>query len=866
MPFLSPPINTQIKNFHSEQDSREQPSSGASSDSEISQLQQLTEDIEEDINCLLKLLPALQDPAPKDIYRKDSSSAEANFDIEIARKMFPMASFSLSCRLGFANLKRRQYLRDLEFRNRPIPNLKLNSKSNQVQQQDSSFFSRSDFTRFGHRIGFSSHQDNRSQGTSEEGLSSTKDTIFSRPNNFSRQSATSIADSDVPMRLYRYDVPKLPITLNIGNSFECRYCGQEIICGVHINSVDDWAHHIYMDLEPYLCTIDNCIRADKTFGIREDWFQHELENHRLKKVWCCPACDSEFDEKDDLEFHLSEKHKTSFDPDSVSAVASLCERFSERMELNQPCPLCGWSMETPTAIKEHISDHLEQLALSSIENEESDLLSHANDEASFESKIKFKLLNDFLEEQRGYIPQLSHGLPDEDGSADSNLAFAEDSDDEGISRNVKRPEIIVKQTSRASRPPMQRRGDSWMSKVNSFLDKQPAVNESHDKQPATQTNVGLWKTKVEDFLDNQPMDEDQYSAAPNIEDGLQSPILEGLTQLNILAKPPRPFRTKPPPRNEDFIGRDEYLANLHRTLSNPGTICILNGVGGIGKTDAAIEYTYRYEEAFSYIFWISAESTVSCADTYSLIATQFVLAPEDTDYDQDRLITLSREFLEQPDKRWLLVFDNVDTWLAIEEYLPTESPNIKGSILITSRKSDLRCNSTSSKCHTIQLGQLTLDEGRQLLLQSMQPTLSQKEMAFHPEYKLAGEIASLAERLPLALAHIAGYIQVSKCTLTDFVQLWNERRRHTRGSVQAPNPLALSTDKALETVWNIGLREVTIDARELLNILAFLDSETIQKKLLIGEHEEPSLDFLHSDQAFRLEILNAASSYDLVQC
>ena len=840
MPFLSPPINNQIKYFNTQQDIREQGSSGASSDSDASEPQQLTEDIEESVNCLLKLLPALQDPAPQDIYRKNASRDEANYDIEMAKKMFPKASHSLSTRLGFANWKRRQYIRELELRNRPpILVSRPKPKGIEVPHHDSGYFSKSDFTRYGRRIGFSSHQDNRSQGTSEEGLSSRPDSVFSRPNNFGGQSATSVADSDMQVRLVRYEVPKLPITLSVGESFGCRYCGQEIICGVHVNSDDDWAHHVYMDLEPYLCTFDNCMRADKTFGLREDWFQHELENHRLQKIWCCQSCTCEFDEKDDLELHLSEKHKSSFPPGNVSIVASLCERFSQRMTIDQPCPLCGLHLESSVAVKEHISDHLEQLALSSIETEESGLLSPLNDENSFESKIKFKLLNDFLEEQRGYIPQLSHGLPNDDVSADSNVAFAEDSDDEGIDRSIKRPEIIPKATSRISRPPMQRRGDSWMSKVNSFL----------DKQPAKQTGGELWMAKVENFLDYQPLQEDQPERPPTLDEQTRSPVLEGTNQIDFLTRPLRPFRTKPPPRNEDFVGRVEDLAKLHIILAVSGTICVLNGAGGIGKTDAAIEYTYRYEEAFSYIFWISAETTVSCADTYSLIATQFMLTAEDTDYDQDRLITLGREFLERPDIRWLLVFDNVNKWSDIEEYLPTESPEIKGSILITSRKSDLGPNLFTMKHHNMQLGQLTLEEGRQLLLQSMQPTPNQQEMSSHPEYKLAGEIASLAERVPLALAHIAGFVQVSSCTLTDFVQLWNERRRHTR---QVPNPLALSTDKALETVWNIGLRGVTIDARELLNILAFLDSETIQRRLLVGEHEEPSLDFLHSDQTFRL--------------
>ena len=852
MPFLSPPIDNQINYFNIPPDHGNQlMSSEASTDSDASQLQQLTEDIEENVNCLLKLVPALQDPAPQDIYKKDASHSEANYDIEMAKKMFPKASQSLSYRLGFANWKRRQYIRDLQVRSSGAIDSKAKAKPKAIQEQhqNTSYFSRSEFTRFGSRIGFSSHQDTRSQGTSEEGPLSINDTVFSRSNDSGYRSATSVADSDLPLRWNRYEVPKLPVALSTGSSFECRYCGQEIICGVHINSDDDWAHHVYMDLEPYLCTFDGCIRADKTFGMREDWFQHELENHRLQKVWCCQSCTCEFDEKDDLEFHLSERHKNSFDPENVAVTASLCERFSENIRFDQSCPLCGCPMETSTTIKVHISNHLEQLALSSIEHDDSGLVSPFYDETSSESKIKFKLLNDFLEEQRGYISQLPNVLPDDDGSADSNVAFAEDTDDEGNGRSIKRPEVIPKATSRARRPPMQRRGDSWMSKVNTFL----------EKQPAKQTDGGLWMTKVENFLESQPTHDDPSGKASTspLDEQKHNSVLEGANQPEILTRPLRPFRTKPPPRNKEFIGRDDDLAKLHSVFSTPGNTCVLNGVGGIGKTDTAIEYTYRHEEAFSHIFWISAETAISCADTYSLIATQFALSAEDTDYDQDRLITLGREFLERPDKQWLLVFDNVNSWLDIKEYLPIESPETKGSILITSRKSNLSCNPTSSKCHAIQLGPLTLDEGRYLLLQSMQPTLYHREMMSHPEYKLAGEIASLAERLPLALAHIAGYVQVSECTLTDFVQLWNERRRNNRGSTRAPNPLALSTDRALETVWNIGLREVTIDARELLNILAFLDSETIQRKLLVGEHEEPSLDFLHSDQTFRFETLDS---------
>ncbi|KAL9120119.1 MAG: hypothetical protein Q9187_003323 [Circinaria calcarea] len=846
IPLLRTPTN-RIDNLNLQREDAEPFMLSRSSSGSETSPQQLIEDIEESVNCLIKLIPALQDPAPQDLYRVNASQNEADTDIALARKMFPKAAPSLTRRLGLANWKRRQYLEGLQLPDRQTLWSKQEGRRNHEQDRDSGFFSTSSFRRPSHRIGFPSYGNIISQSTSEAGPSSVNDTIFSRPNYFSGDSAISIANSDQVIRWVRYEIPKPPVMLRSGSEFTCRFCGQEVVVGIQIASERDWAQHVLMDLEPYLCTFDDCIRADKTFGVREEWFQHEIDNHRLCKVWFCQACNREFEKKAEFELHLTEKHKTTIDASGMSIMVSLCERLSEETPPYQPCPFCGYSSVKTELLKEHMADHMEQLALMSIQSEdglEKEVLSPFFDDNASENRNKFELLHDFVEEQRGYIWQPTQE-PAENDSAGSNLPFAEDSDEEVMVRNPKPSNLKPAASTRPSRPPMQRRGDSWMMKVRAFL----------EKQPANQADGDLWKTKVQTFLEDQSMQE----ILP-VENELLSPLNEtpGTNLPSQVQNPFRPlpaFRTKPPPRNADFIGRNKDIDKLHEILSVPGNTCVLTGAGGMGKTGVAIEYTYRYEAAFSYIFWIAAETAISCADTYSLIATQLVVTDDDILYDQDRLITLGREFLEQTEKKWLLVFDNVNAWSDIQEYMPIGPLNLHGSVLITSRKPDLRCRTLSPKCHTIELGALTLEESRRLLLLSMQPGLDHKGLISHPEYKLAGEIASLAERLPLALAHIAGYVQVSKCTLTDFVQLWNERRRHAKTSSQVTNPLALATDKALETVWNIGLREVTMDARELLNILAFLNSETIQRKLLVGEHEEPSLDFLHSDQSFRFETL-----------
>ncbi|MCJ1381135.1 hypothetical protein MMC17_004244 [Xylographa soralifera] len=826
-------------------DGERQESCTASSDSGSS-VQQLTEDLEETVNCLIKLIPALQDPAPQDIYDGRASHLEANKDIELAIEMFPKAPSSLIHRLGFSNWKRRQYFESLDSRSHLATLSDSNRKSGLLANDDEhvhdiGFYTTSNFQTRPNRTGYSQHEISSSPGTLSAGSMSVNDPVFSEQDYFGSRSATSVAESDRLVGQRRYDVPKPPVLLRPGSVFDCPFCGLEIVYGVHIVSTVDWERHVLTDLEPYQCTFDGCLRADKTFAIKEDWFRHEIENHRLAKVWVCDLCHYEVNEREDIELHLGEKHKETVTADNLSAMVLLCERHS-RTASYQSCPFCGLSKLPSEVLKTHLADHLEQLALLSIQNssELHNFHSPQMENATAENKVKFALLKDFVQEQCGYFWQPSKEQAN-NSTADSNVQFAEDSDDEVVGQDIKFQWIQPENNSRSQRPPMQRRGDSWMTKVNTFL----------EKQDVDQPRPDLWKSKVESFLANQSTEVEPKSEPAVFEtigEPVDHPDQDAAMLPPVFMGPLRPFRTKPPPRNADFVGREGDLARIHKMLLIPGSICILSGTGGVGKTSAAVEYTYRYEDFYSYIFWISAETAIRCADTYSLIATQFSLAESDTMPDQDRLVTLSREFLEQTDKRWLLIFDNVYKWTDIQDYLPIDPCSTQGSVLLTARNCELI---NSAKCQIMELGALSLDEGRQMLLLSTQPSLDLDKLRSHPEYKLAGEIASLAEKLPLALAHIAGYIQVSGCTLTDFVQLWNERRRSTRNSTHMVSPLILSTDKALETVWNIGLREVTSDARELLNILAFLDSEMIQRKLLVGEHGEPSLDFLHSDQAFR---------------
>lgn len=82
-----------------------------------------------------------------------------------------------------------------------------------------------------------------------------------------------------------------------------------------------------------------------------------------------------------------------------------------------------------------------------------------------------------------------------------------------------------------------------------------------------------------------------------------------------------------PARNNLFHGRQETLLRIHQNLSTQerGTasrlkICILYGLGGVGKTQIALEYLYRFKDIYHHVFWVSGFTEAQLVKNYSSIA------------------------------------------------------------------------------------------------------------------------------------------------------------------------------------------------------------------------------------------------------
>ncbi len=154
----------------------------------------------------------------------------------------------------------------------------------------------------------------------------------------------------------------------------------------------------------------------------------------------------------------------------------------------------------------------------------------------------------------------------------------------------------------------------------------------------------------------------------------------------FLGAEPRWFQA--PVRNARFTGRTEDLQRLRRELRAEGRAVVLpvalQGLGGIGKTQLALEYVHRFRSAYDLVWWIEADPPQFVDTALIDLGVELKLPSEGTTVEGVRstLEALRRGTLT---RRWLLVFDNADHIAHVQNFLPQGGG---GHLLITSRNPD----------------------------------------------------------------------------------------------------------------------------------------------------------------------------------
>ncbi len=282
------------------------------------------------------------------------------------------------------------------------------------------------------------------------------------------------------------------------------------------------------------------------------------------------------------------------------------------------------------------------------------------------------------------------------------------------------------------------------------------------------------------------------------------------------------------PRNPGFVGRDATLEQIRERLRFGGTAVVqaLHGMGGVGKTQLAIEYAYRYAEAYDVVWWIRGEEIGLIGEQYAALAVELGLASPHA--DTGSAVSALRAYL-RGQARWLLVLDNAESPADLRDWLPAGP----GHTLITSRNPGWGELATR-----VEVDVLPRPESVELIHIS-RPGAGAAE---------ASRLAEALGDLPLALAQAAGFLAETGMPVEHYLNLLDTRagelldqsppQSHPRSLAAA---IRVSTDR---------LAEVDPAALALVRIGAFLAPEPIPADILTrpiaatGDSWPPELEAL----------------------
>ncbi|MCJ1269239.1 hypothetical protein MMC22_009129 [Lobaria immixta] len=296
------------------------------------------------------------------------------------------------------------------------------------------------------------------------------------------------------------------------------------------------------------------------------------------------------------------------------------------------------------------------------------------------------------------------------------------------------------------------------------------------------------------------------------------------------------------PRVGEFIKRPAEMAKLERALlpqrqSNQQKIFVLHGLGGIGKTQLAVEFARLHHRRFSSVFWLDGSSedslkrsAASCARRISegqLSETSRAYSAGSGNLDD--IVKEKMDWLAQPHNTdWLLIIDNVD-----REYNPRDpdpdaydvrrylSGADHGAVLITTRLAKLEHLGDSQS-----LGKVNKN---------------QSEAIFQSRYKRAYDpirserLFNVLDGLPLAIAQAGAYLQESGVEIETYLKFYKQQWKELQNLADAP--LQDYPDRSVWTTWAISynaVRKKDEAAANLLLLWAFLDNKDLWHGLFAG--------------------------------
>ncbi|CAG7562602.1 unnamed protein product [Fusarium equiseti] len=301
---------------------------------------------------------------------------------------------------------------------------------------------------------------------------------------------------------------------------------------------------------------------------------------------------------------------------------------------------------------------------------------------------------------------------------------------------------------------------------------------------------------------------------------------------------PKPTIMIPFQQDSDFVGREAVIANifeLHQT--NKHVRVALTGLGGVGKSQIAIEYAYRFRESVpqAWVFWVHAANASRFEEAYRAIADKVEMAGRDNP-KADILKTVHNWLSDETNGQWLLIIDNADDDgpffdpdRPLEGFLP-QTPN--GKLLFTSRKRSAATNLVGSQGHTLEVKPMGEDDALTLL--------STRGLLNKSNQDDSKALVQALEYIPLAITHAAACIKASALmTMADYIRRFEESEAYLVKVLGKEEYKDIRRDNSIRhaviATWQISFAQIQGTepfAADLLALMSMFDRQGIPLCLL----------------------------------
>ncbi|KAJ3495977.1 hypothetical protein NLG97_g3008 [Lecanicillium saksenae] len=312
---------------------------------------------------------------------------------------------------------------------------------------------------------------------------------------------------------------------------------------------------------------------------------------------------------------------------------------------------------------------------------------------------------------------------------------------------------------------------------------------------------------------------------------------------------PTPYSLIPFSRDLDFVTRGNILNQIAQRCSQPGGRAALVGLGGVGKSQLAIEYAYQITETSKdgWVFWVHAGSRARVEEGFRAIADAIKL-PDRHQPKADIPQLLHTWLSNEKNGKWLMILDSADDHEVfytaetgsgrqpLASYLPQ---SLNGSILLTTRDHGFAFRLTGKYENVIKVGPMEPAEAF---------TFLEKKLGVLPEPEVGEELVRALDCIPLAINQAASYIQARapRCTIRKYLVEFQESDKKSV-KLMAHDSAELRRDgsasNAIMKTWQISfdhIRSKQPSAADLLSLMSFFDYQSIPEAALNPEDDYDS--------------------------